>query len=463
MRKWVLSVVVLILSLSLSNCPVSPSGTDERVMLVDVNVGQTEQGGSVITAHTENGYTVVQTCSLDPPLAVPYACQTKLSVRPMFGCTFMPPQNGTIKGSAVNPKVWVNGQLRTYAVVLYGKSAAWSFINFVQINEADKSWVCPITNPTGHYQSLIVARLIPSDANPPVFGEAAGRQELPEIAGMAMEIGIARQSTDMIVPLINYDYVDQKGDPEGVVIGSLANVDFWHTITVTLARFQHVWYYKPDLNTVVPVCLGSDLTSKWLWGEESFTTDFTVYPNDCQAEQLITYAMVFAYDLLLPSCWPEPCLEPPDLYSAFGWVRIVQGKDYDKVFSPEEPDPPPVLTAKIRHTHLPTFVGTDLYVEGQVTDFNINLADYRIVTFIQGPDTIWYPKSDVRFRAVIDPVTGCWRQLVYTHPNDARALMVKSILVHKDLPDEQIPACWPQLCQTEPQVTSIAAPALDEL
>ena len=118
---------------------------------------------------------------------------------------------------------------------------------------------------------------------------------------------------------------------------------------------------------------------------------------------------------------------------------------------PTEPDPTdrdpntPALVVKI--TDWPDYGS---YEQELILGFteNADSKKHGVAVYIQGRDTVWYPKSDV---GAIAPISedGFWEMIITTHPNDIFAVSILASLVSLDA---QLPACWPELCLEMPDI-----------
>jgi hypothetical protein len=111
------------------------------------------------------------------------------------------------------------------------------------------------------------------------------------------------------------------------------------------------------------------------------------------------------------------------------------------------PAPEPLVKPDIKITDWPEYGQQDLAVVSGVAT-NVDFSQYGVAVYIQGRDTVWYPKSEFGAIALLDE-QGYWEMTIVTHPNDVYAISILAMLVPFGT---DLPTCWPELCLKMPQV-----------
>lgn len=89
---------------------------------------------------------------------------------------------------------------------------------------------------------------------------------------------------------------------------------------------------------------------------------------------------------------------------------------------------------------------SEIFILGKVE--NIDFSQCGVVVYINGQDTVWYPKDAAGAIALIDE-NGFWEMKIVTHPNDIFAIGILAVLVPKGA---NLPSCWPDLCLSRPLI-----------
>jgi len=294
-----------------------------------------------------------------------------------------------------------------------------------------------------------------------------GQYELCAVADPLNEISESRKDNNAAVntfvvcppkPMIKLtslpDYRRQLGSQE--VKGTVENADPAQCRVMVYIQFASVWYPKPDIDAL------SEINPDGTWQVLLIT-----HVNDWQAAKIRAYLLPQGVNL--PNCWPEVCLEIPDIPQALAMVEVVVAENdlpvtNDPVSPPIDPPviPPvdsPVTDAAINFTSLPVYGDANSGSQVHGTTSGVNPAGYEVWVLILGQDNVYYPKPSTGIKAAINP-DGTWSQLIVTDPNDIYARKVLAYLIPKGT---IVPACWPEPCLTQPLVPQALAVASSPL
>jgi hypothetical protein len=248
----------------------------------------------------------------------------------------------------------------------------------------------------------------------------AGR---PVPKGSAPDIGALEKQT-IEAPAIEFTEVPAYGDTVGILRGQAKNIDYsLYQVVTYIQGADLVWYPKP--NASVLITINSD--GSWSQG-------IVTHPTDRYATKIVSYLVPI--NASVPACWPTLCLSLPQISQAVASQTFVR---------------PITFSPYLEFISVPPLGDQQGILQGRA--MGVDFSQYKIVTYIKGQDTVWYPKPNTSALITINS-DGSWIQGIVTHPNDKYATQVASYLVPNNT---SVPACRPNLCLSQPQISQAVA------
>ncbi|MFA6410790.1 MAG: hypothetical protein WCW26_04430, partial [Candidatus Buchananbacteria bacterium] len=178
------------------------------------------------------------------------------------------------------------------------------------------------------------------------------------------------------------------------------------------------------------------------------------YEHDSEYSEATFYVVPQGTEI--DSCWSntdpshQGCQFMPNIPEAVAFISVPS--NYQPPTGETGDDPAITLT------YLPSRVGSDTTLSGIVA--GVDFAKYRIGAYLFGADSVWYPKPDVDYLAVIDSQGNFSIQIATNPYYDQYARKVVLYLVPQGT---DMTNCWPELCLELPTVPRAVASLVIDL